>query len=224
MENSKNSRAALGPMGILLLIIGMIFGTRIPSGSGGGEDKTGPSGSGTSGNKAGGNEGKETTGPDFRQPYLEFRDGLTVASSLQGLDKAPASRRLGTLLAQDAAQQPIDPEFLIVTLPDPIDSRVGYVFDTTLDAVQMAVEARGWDLDRFWLPWWPSSRPLRGHSDVQPVEVSGARTESSLQTSLYERQPGCCSFASSVRPTNRNRCSLSSWSVRRQRGALPRPH
>jgi hypothetical protein len=191
MESSRNSRAAVGPVGLLLLILGMIFGTRIPSGPGKGEEKSGRAGEGSSAGKSGESKSEGTSGPDFVQPYEAFRFGLAGAKEIDRcLAPAPASERLGKLLAQDASQGHICPDFLIVTLPDPIDSRVGYMFDTIQDAVQMAVEARGWDLDRFWLPWLPSGGPLRAGADLKPVEVPGTP----LQTPLHERQPGLMLF------------------------------
>jgi hypothetical protein len=45
-------------------------------------------------------------------------------------------------------------EFLIATVPDPVDSPYGYAFDYVVDAVQRAVEKKdGYILDRCWLPW-----------------------------------------------------------------------
>ena len=45
-------------------------------------------------------------------------------------------------------------EFLIATVPDPIDTPYGYAFDQVVDAVQRAVERKeGYLLDRAWLPW-----------------------------------------------------------------------
>jgi len=44
-------------------------------------------------------------------------------------------------------------DFLIVTIPDPIDSRLPYLFDRNLASIQRAAEADGYVLDRFDLPW-----------------------------------------------------------------------
>jgi hypothetical protein len=45
-------------------------------------------------------------------------------------------------------------EFLIATVPDPIDSPFGYAFDQVVDAIQRAIEKKdGYILDRCWLPW-----------------------------------------------------------------------
>lgn len=44
-------------------------------------------------------------------------------------------------------------DFMIVTVPDPIDSRLPYLFDRFLGSIQRAVEADHYVLDRFDLPW-----------------------------------------------------------------------
>ena len=51
-------------------------------------------------------------------------------------------------------------DFLIVTVPDPNESSAANNFDTLLDAVERAVELRGFSLDRFWLPWQGREREL----------------------------------------------------------------
>ena len=45
-------------------------------------------------------------------------------------------------------------EFLIATVPDPLDSPFGFAFDQTVDAIQRGVQQKdGYLLDRAWLPW-----------------------------------------------------------------------
>ncbi|HEX3150593.1 MAG TPA: hypothetical protein VHR66_21125 [Gemmataceae bacterium] len=45
-------------------------------------------------------------------------------------------------------------EFLIATVPDPVDSPYGNAFDYAVDAIQRAIEKKdGYVLDRCWLPW-----------------------------------------------------------------------
>src|SRR5207245_1283843 len=41
----------------------------------------------------------------------------------------------------------------VVTLPDPVQSGLRYQHDRALEAVIQGVEARGYERDRFWLPW-----------------------------------------------------------------------
>src|SRR5689334_8641626 len=82
-------------------------------------------------------------------------DPLTPLRSYRDID--PSDRQTEPWLsAHDGS--PLDMEFLIATVPDPLDSRFGYNFDSTLDAIQMAIESQGYVLDRYWLPWWPSGR------------------------------------------------------------------
>ena len=45
------------------------------------------------------------------------------------------------------------PEFLIVTLPDPISTHLSLYFDRTVDALEAAAQQRGLFLDQYWLPW-----------------------------------------------------------------------
>jgi hypothetical protein len=68
-----------------------------------------------------------------------------------------SSRDHGTLQPADEIRNNIHgykTEFLIATVPDPIDSPHGHAFDQVVDAVQRAVEKKdGYILDRAWLPW-----------------------------------------------------------------------
>jgi hypothetical protein len=58
-------------------------------------------------------------------------------------------------------------DFLVATVPDPIDSHVGHRFDSAIDSIQRALEAKAYTLDRYWFPWvvwrdqeaWPRPRP-----------------------------------------------------------------
>ena len=75
-------------------------------------------------------------------------------------------------------------EFLIATVPDPIDSPFGYAFDQAVDAIQRGVQQKdGYLLDRAWLPWEvdrkpkpapagrpaAAARPARPHARRAPV-------------------------------------------------------
>jgi len=57
-------------------------------------------------------------------------------------------------------------EFLIATVPDPIDTPYGHSFDQVVDAIQRAVEKKdGYLLDRSWLPWEFDKKPKAGKQD-----------------------------------------------------------
>ena len=43
--------------------------------------------------------------------------------------------------------------FLITTVPDPVNSGFGYMFDQVVEAMQRALETQGYVIDRAWLPW-----------------------------------------------------------------------
>jgi hypothetical protein len=45
--------------------------------------------------------------------------------------------------------------FLIATVPDPVDSGLGYLFDQTLAAIQRGLEMDKYVIDQAWLPWKP---------------------------------------------------------------------
>src|SRR5262245_24085409 len=74
---------------------------------------------------------------------------------------------------------------LIATIPDPKASRLDYLFDRNLDAIQRAVEAAGYVLDRFDLPW--DSRKMS-------PQVHGAKSEQD-----YRQDPGVILFRKMIR-------------------------
>ncbi len=71
-------------------------------------------------------------------------------------------------------------DFLIATVPDPISSRLPYFFDSFVDSLETAVEAAGYALDRFALPW-----TQKGEEGAP--SLSGQRA-------LYESTPGLILF------------------------------
>ncbi|MDR3632966.1 MAG: hypothetical protein P4L84_03965 [Isosphaeraceae bacterium] len=132
-----------------------------------------------------------------------------VGEQAKGSDKEPPAHRLDTLkpvvdylaldekyhgrsarsIARDLRR--LDVEFLIATAPDPIDSRFGYNFDSTLDAIEMAVESQGFVLDRYWLPWWPSGKQP-GRGDLVREDTLDPNGQASPM--LHEREPGVLLF------------------------------
>lgn len=66
--------------------------------------------------------------------------------------------------------------FLIATVPDPLDSGLAFTFDQVMEALQRAMEAGGYVLDRAWLPW----------------RREGANTPADLP--LHKRHPGLVLF------------------------------
>src|SRR5262245_25741778 len=89
--------------------------------------------------------------------------------------RQPASGDYCPLAENPQAQYKV--EHLIVTIPDPRDSRLDYLFDRHLDAIQRAIEASGYKLDRHFLPW---------------DRARGSQTQAAVTTSSrrdYTREP-----------------------------------
>ena len=74
-------------------------------------------------------------------------------------------------------------EFLIATVPDPLDSRLPYLYDRYLDSIQRALEVAGYLPDCFDLPWFETSQPSEEGS------LPGKRR--------YEHEPGVVLFRNS---------------------------
>ncbi len=76
-------------------------------------------------------------------------------------------------------------EFIIATVPDPLDSPFGYAFDQAVDAIQRAVQQKdGYLFDRAWLPWEVDRRLKPG--DKKDPETS------------HENMPGVLLFRHSA--------------------------
>ena len=54
---------------------------------------------------------------------------------------------------------------VVATVPDPVDSHLGSVFDTQLDALSRAAGASGYALESWSLPW------VRGKAENQPPDL-----------------------------------------------------
>src|SRR5438034_1170497 len=64
-------------------------------------------------------------------------------------------------------------EFLVATVPDPVDSQVGWLFDVYLDAIQHAIVTNDYVLDRYTLPWECTREAEKDRADgslVRPHE------------------------------------------------------
>src|SRR5262249_14550382 len=61
---------------------------------------------------------------------------------------------------------------LIATIPDPQDSRLDYLFDYYLDAMQHALESMDYVLDHYWLPWKKQQNPQSEPPQVITVQLS----------------------------------------------------
>jgi hypothetical protein len=71
-------------------------------------------------------------------------------------------------------------DYIVATVPDPVDSSVAYMFDRFVDSIQRAAEAAGFVRDRYWFPWAP---PTTGKGDAPHAGVD-----------RHEREPGVILF------------------------------
>jgi hypothetical protein len=104
-----------------------------------------------------------------------FRDFWSVGDLEAGSD-------IGKEIARDAHR--MTATFLIVTLPDPIDSRFAYRFDALLTAIEMATHSQRWYLDRFWLPWAPTGKQPEGGTRLKSTLVGAGPTGAETTTEL----------------------------------------
>jgi hypothetical protein len=79
-----------------------------------------------------------------------------------------------------------DPEFLIVTLPDPVDTHLSLLFDRGIESVQNAASALDYSFDRYWIPWRDNPYNATDKTDV--------REQQEAQRRAREEQPGVLLF------------------------------
>ena len=72
-------------------------------------------------------------------------------------------------------------DFLIATVPDPVSSRLPHFFDSFVESLESAIEASGYTLDRFALPWLEKGNASH---DEAPL----------WHRTLYESAPGLILF------------------------------
>lgn len=89
-------------------------------------------------------------------------------------------------------------DFLIFTVPDPVDSHLPYLFDRDLTALQRAAESEAFVLDRFDLPWLDEIRARAATHDSESSSNVGSNHDHHHE---YMSQPGFLLF---TRPKQEN--------------------
>ena len=137
-------------------------------------------------------------------PYSRNVPAETKAHVKTLLDDAAASaRRTMAFLRVRAASRKYfngGVQFIIATVPDPIDSHAGWQFDPTMGAIEEAAGANEFVLDRFYIPDADTSAPAR----------PGA---TAATAALHESQPGVVLFRSTAKPLDPARPLVQSLTV-----------
>jgi hypothetical protein len=125
------------------------------------------------------------------QPAPEVAEVHNARKILSDFFGRPRSRQ--------SSQRESDPrdlyalDFVIVTIPDPLDSRLPYLFDRNLGSIQRAVEADHFVLDRLDLPWLEELRKKQAVED----DGGGPSAAKDVQSPhSFETQPGFILFRS----------------------------
>ena len=129
---------------------------------------------------------------DARGIINEFFSGTANDS----LDKSP-SGELTPRRASPADYQGWTVESLIATLPDPVESGLGSMFDDFVDSIEHAVTADGYYLDQFYNPWPSPDQLASTQKDDQSDETADSSDESQVEKQLipiYEKEPGLILF------------------------------
>ncbi|HEY7769978.1 hypothetical protein [Longimicrobium sp.] len=127
--------------------------------------------------------------PSLRQAQPSASPAQTVTAATTARPGAAPSSRLvtGDSLVREFLGEPGPPaatlakrgahqrhvyslDVLIATVPDPVDSRLDWAFDSYLASVRRAHERTGYVIDRFWLPWGSVPDTLRTESGARVRE------------------------------------------------------
>lgn len=119
--------------------------------------------------------------PGTPEPYPDDAGPAGPIHQPAGLDEGrPDAPRLPQI-RELAADLKFGVEFLVATVPDPIDAHVGWQFDPVFDAIQRAFEEDGFVLDRYWFPWMEYAQ----HAEAVPHDRPWAEYAGSPGVALF---------------------------------------
>jgi hypothetical protein len=111
-----------------------------------------------------------------------------VASAAERLIRAYSGKNSGPNMLLPGSTV----DFFIATVPDPLDSSLSHLFDRHVGAIQRAMEAAGYVLDRFELPWLQKNEQQGQESREQPSITSDSQELRQLRR--HELEPGVLLF------------------------------
>lgn len=129
-------------------------------------------------------ESRAEAGAKLRLSSGDVRATLSIeATAVSNEDDfARSLQELKTL--QELSEKIFDMKFMVATVPDPIDSHVGWQFDPVIDAIQRAFEAERFVLDRFYFPW--------------QIDTPKRSDPSKIDLPIHARYPGVILFRSAA--------------------------
>src|SRR5215475_11756993 len=184
MARPNNSTLLLPLMAVFALIFPFAFSPRPPASSG----------------------GPTLSHPANHNHHDDAHEGKAPSDGQKNSDQKPnkdeshnAERILthffgDTSIQEGNPQSPIRKkyqlEFLFVTVPDPVDSRLPYLFDRSLTSIQRASEAASYVLASFDLPWLDEIRARAAANSDSESSVGGVHDHHHE----YQTQPGYLLF------------------------------
>ena len=172
-------------MAVLALVYPVAFSPRQVTPSAGTESKVAHHAAQQNG-EAVATESQVGANPEVQAPH----DAKKILSQFIGV--YPNEQELYQYPLESPSDARYEVDFLIATIPDPIDSRLPYLFDRNLSSIQRAAEADHYVLDRFDLPWFEELR------ERQAAKDGGKKTSSngneSYKPHSFEQSPGLILF------------------------------
>lgn len=108
--------------------------------------------------------------PRAAAPADASKSKQTAAGTAETTKPAPApvDRALALLCEGIGLEAPCDTagryRTILVTIPDPVNTRLGVYFDRWIESIQRAVEQSGYTFDNHWFPWPPGTEAAKEES------------------------------------------------------------
>lgn len=143
---------------------------------------------------------RAATPPTQKQPQEADAKADGATELIRDFLGVPATQELGpqTLTAQFKTEV----QCLIATVPDPEHSRLPFLFDIYLDAIQRAAETAGFVQDRIKMPWKKERTP------IEPVLTVAEKKAAREERERMERVPGMILFRHEGKGTSNRKLLL----------------
>lgn len=163
------------------------------------------SGQGRSGGSQTAKQQRKKTEPEERTPvegpWLATRayfnvpgnvpdDKYQVVKTLLTADGRPNCKRLKALLGLTDQNEPRKSWSMVLTVPDPLRTRMGLFLDGQVETVERSLQAAGWDFAQQWLPWQDQFDASEGDIESRRKQRRLSREQAELPGILLFRSQG----------------------------------